>query len=92
MRKQTRELALCLDNSRTEASLIVGKVYPVVPDTRAAKDGLIRVIDESGEDYLFDGSQFAVVDFPLAVRRKILALQRPANLAMQRSSARGGRR
>ncbi|MEZ5286954.1 MAG: hypothetical protein R2712_19540 [Vicinamibacterales bacterium] len=47
----------------------------MVPDHRAAKDDLIRVIDESGEDYLFARKQFALVDFPRHVRRKILALE-----------------
>ena len=90
MRKQTREFALCLDNSGNEASLILGKVYRIVRDARAAKDDLVRIIDESGEDYLFDSSQFALVEFPQAVRRKILALQKPANPAMQRVAS--GRR
>ena len=76
MKRQTKEFALCLENTGNEASLILGKVYRVVPDTRAAKDDLVRLIDESGEDYLFARSQFAFVDFPQAVRRKILALQK----------------
>ena len=44
--------------------------------SRAANDDLVRIIDESGEDYLFDRTQFAFVDFPQAVRKKLLALQR----------------
>ena len=87
MKKHTRDFALCLENSGNEASLILGKVYPVVPDTRAAKDSLIRIIDESGEDYLFDRNQFVLVALPLAVRRKILALRKPANAAMQRTAS-----
>jgi hypothetical protein len=71
-----KPFALCLDNAGNEASLIVGKVYRIVPDVRAAKDDLVRIIDESGEDYLFDKTQFACVDFPQAVRKKLLALQR----------------
>jgi hypothetical protein len=90
MKRQAREFALCLENAGNEASLILGKVYPVIPDARAAKDDLIRIIDESGEDYLFDRSQFALVALPQAVRRKILALKKPANLAMQRPAS--GRR
>jgi hypothetical protein len=43
---------------------------------RAWKDDLLRVIDETGEDYLFDAEQFVLVDFPLSVRRTILKLQR----------------
>ena len=68
--------ALCLDNAGTEASLILGKVYRALPDPQAAKDDLVRVIDESGEDYLFARTQFAIVDFPQTVRRKLLALQK----------------
>jgi hypothetical protein len=74
--KPTKPFALCLENAGNEASLIVGKVYRIVPDPRAAKDDLVRIIDESGEDYLFDKTQFAFVDFPQAVRKKLLALQK----------------
>jgi hypothetical protein len=76
MKRFTKQFALCLDNEGNEASLIVGKVYPILPDPRAAKDSLVRVVDESGEDYLFARSQFAFVDFPESVRRKLLALRR----------------
>lgn len=76
MKRIARQFALCLDNEGHEASLIPGKVYRMVPDARAAKDDLIRVIDESGEDYLFARQQFVLVDFPQDVRRKILALER----------------
>lgn len=76
MKQRAKEFALCLDNAGNEASLILGKVYRIVPDARALKDQLVRVIDESGEDYLFARSQFAFVEFPQAVRRKILALQK----------------
>jgi len=71
--KRITQFALCLDNTGNEASSILGKVYAIVPDARAAKDNLIRVIDESGEDYLFARSQFEVVEFPQAVRRRLLA-------------------
>jgi hypothetical protein len=76
MKRFTKQFALCLDNEGNEASLIIGKVYPIIPDPRAAKDALVRVVDESGEDYLFARSQFAFVDFPDSVRRKLRALQR----------------
>ena len=68
--KHPTQFAACLDNAGNEASLIRGKIYPVVPDARAAKDELLRIIDESGDDYLFARSQFEVVEFPQAVRRK----------------------
>jgi len=76
MRRVTKQFALCLNNSGNEASLVLGKVYRIIPDARAAKDDLVRIIDECGEDYLFSRSQFAFVEFPQAVRKKILALQR----------------
>ena len=76
MKRFTKQFALCLDNEGNEASLVVGKVYPILPDSRAAKDALVRVIDESGEDYLFERTQFAFVDFPASIRRKLLALQK----------------
>jgi hypothetical protein len=76
MTRLTKQFALCLENAGNEASLILGKVYRVIPDTRAAKDGLVRIIDESGEDYLFEKEQFAFVELPQAARRKMLALQR----------------
>jgi hypothetical protein len=75
MKQSARQFALCLENEGNEASLILGKIYRIVPDARAAKDDLVRIVDESGEDYLFHKSQFAFVDFPQAVRKKILALQ-----------------
>ena len=76
MRRPTKQFALCLENGGNEASLILGKVYRILPDVRAAKDDLVRIIDESGDDYLFDKRQFAFVDFPQAVRNRILALQK----------------
>ena len=76
MKRLAKQFALCLENDGNEASLIRGKVYPVMPDPRAAKDGLVRIIDESGEDYLYQKDQFTFVDVPQAARKKILALQR----------------
>jgi hypothetical protein len=75
MKSRTKQFALCIDNGGYEVSLIPGKVYPILADARAARDGLVRVVDETGEDYLFDKSNFVFVDFPVAVRKKILALQ-----------------
>ena len=75
MKQSTKEFALCLDNAGNKASLILGKVYRVLPDARAGQDDLIRLVDESGEDYLFQKDQFVLVEFPAAVRKKILALQ-----------------
>ena len=65
--------ALCLINADDEASLIVGKIYRILPDARAAKDDLIRIVDESGEDYLYPQDQFVLVAFPKAVEKQIMA-------------------
>jgi hypothetical protein len=75
MKPPTKPFALCIDNADYEASLIRGKVYRILPDPRAAKDDFVRIIDESGEDYLFHKSHFVFVDFPQAVRKKLLALE-----------------
>jgi hypothetical protein len=74
MKQPKQAFALCLDNAANEASLILGKVYRIVPDLKAAQDDLVRIVDESGEDYLYHKSQFAFVDFPRAVAKKVLAL------------------
>ncbi len=75
MKQPVKKFALCLENQGNETSLILGKIYRILPDARAAKDDFVRIIDESGEDYLFHKSQFAFVDFPQSVRKRILALQ-----------------
>ena len=71
----TKPFALCIDNSDYQASLIPGKVYRILPDPRAARDALVRIVDESGEDYLYHRSHFVFVDFPHAVKKKILELE-----------------
>lgn len=75
MRAPSKPFALCIDNDGYQASLIPGKVYRILSDPRAAKDDLVRIIDESGEDYLYHKDHFVFVDFPPAVKRKILALE-----------------
>lgn len=72
MGKSARRLVICLDNKGNEASLERRKIYVILPDARAEKLGQVRVIDESGEDYLYDKRAFLAVDLPLAVRRAVL--------------------
>ena len=74
MKRPTKSFALCIDNTDYEASLILGKVYRILPDPRAAKDDLVGIVDESGEDYLYHKDHFVFVDFPKAVKKKILSL------------------
>ncbi len=75
MKPRTKPFALCVDNTDYKASLIPGKVYRVLTDPRAAKDDLVRIVDESGEDYLYHKSHFVFVDFPPAVKKKIRAME-----------------
>jgi len=49
---------ICIDNQGYEASLQEFKLYRALPDAAAEADGMVRVIDESGEDYLFSNSHF----------------------------------
>ena len=62
-----KKFAICIDNSSYPVSLELHKVYRVIPDDAAAKDGDLRVIDESGEDYLFSAQRFLLVDFPVDI-------------------------
>ena len=55
---------LCLDNGGYPESLEVRKVYAVLPDERAAADDFIRVIDETGEDYLYPAKYFVPIQLP----------------------------
>ncbi|MGO4884361.1 MAG: hypothetical protein ACLP59_26600 [Bryobacteraceae bacterium] len=75
MKAQPKSFALCIDNSGYRASLVLGKVYRILPDAAGAKDDLVRIVDESGEDYLYHKGHFVFVDFPPAVKKKILALE-----------------
>jgi len=75
MKAPTTLFALCVDNTEYRASLILGKVYRIIPDPRAAEDDLVRIVDESGEDYLYHKSHFVFVNFPKAIAKKILALE-----------------
>jgi hypothetical protein len=72
MRRTSKRLVICLDNSGYEASLERRKIYVAIPDSRAARLGQIRVVDESGEDYLYPEERFVEADLPLATRRAIL--------------------
>lgn len=78
MKEMRKRFALCVDNSDYEVSLIPGKVYLVVPDQKAARDDLVRIVDESGEDYLYHKSYFAFVDFPKSVEIKLMELENSA--------------
>jgi hypothetical protein len=64
--------ALCLNNEGYKASLEVGKLYRTIADASAAAAGLMRVIDESGEEYAFSAERFYVVQLPQNVEKVLL--------------------
>lgn len=64
---------VCVQNTDYGASLILRKLYEVLPDDDAASDGYLRVIDESGEDYLYPENWFAPIELPQAVEEALLA-------------------
>jgi len=65
----TGQFLLCVSNESCPASLEVRKVYQALPDPVAASRGFVRVIDESGEDYLYPSECFVAVELPQAAAR-----------------------
>jgi len=63
----------CIRNDEYPASLEARKLYRVLPDASALKRGLVRVIDESGEDYLYPARYFLAVSLPQRVKRAVAA-------------------
>ena len=70
-RGKQRGFVLCVRNGGYEASLERRKLYPMIPDPDAAANDQIRVIDESGEDYLFPKRLFVALELPAPVRRAL---------------------
>jgi hypothetical protein len=64
--------AVCVDDSEYPASLEVHKIYRVIPDQDAERDGDVRIIDESGEDYLYPGKYFVAIDLPQEAERALM--------------------
>ncbi len=73
MRSTAKRFVVCLENEGYEVALERRKIYRVLPDADAAKHRQIRVIDESGDDYLYPQRVFAPIELPQAVRRAVLA-------------------
>lgn len=67
------QFAICIKNEEYPASLQLWKVYRVLPDEKGARHNMIRVIDESGEDYLFSADYFVPVELPQAAESAFLA-------------------
>jgi hypothetical protein len=72
LKKTALKFAVCVNNSAYPASLELHKIYRVLPDEDAALDGDLRVIDESGEDYLYPAKRFVPIAVPPAVQKSLL--------------------
>ena len=71
-KRSAPRFVVCIDNSSYEASLELHKIYQVVPDLDGLEDGDLRVIDESGEDYLYSTDRFFAIDIPEPLERAML--------------------
>ncbi|HEY4641108.1 MAG TPA: hypothetical protein VII75_07165 [Thermoanaerobaculia bacterium] len=69
--EQTKRFAICLE-ADSEDDVELQKVYPVIDDADAEKDGMIRVVDESGEDYLYETARFLVLTLPATEAHTLL--------------------
>lgn len=69
----SEQLVVCLDNEGYTASLERRKIYIALPDPDADKNGLLRVIDESGEDYLYPKASFGSITLPEPLKKAVLA-------------------
>jgi hypothetical protein len=66
------KFVVCVWNEGYEASLERNKIYAVIEDPAAAADGDLRIIDESGEDYLYSAAWFIAIDVPDRVQESVL--------------------
>ncbi len=66
-------LVVCVKNTGAEVSLELRKIYAVISDVGAKKHKLVRIIDESGEDYLYPEAFFVPVSLPPATRQAVLS-------------------
>ena len=64
--------AICVSNERCD-DLQIWKLYRVLPDAKASEVGCLRVVDESGEDYLYPAGRFMVLELPRNMRARLLA-------------------
>lgn len=79
---KNHQFAVCVSNRGHEASLEMRKLYQVLPDADAAKHQQIRIIDESGEDYLYPAKAFDLVALPANVAERVHRAQAgPSNRA-----------
>jgi hypothetical protein len=83
----SRSFALCVESGGME-DLEARKLYQILPDREAAREGYIRIVDESGEDYIYPSDLFVPVRLPAAVVRRLRASIRSRSTSARRSSRR----
>lgn len=76
MRTLSRDIrfAICL-SAKAEDDLKTGKVYRILPDPKADEVGCLRVVDESGEDYLYSAKRFLLMDLSPKARARLLKMR-----------------
>jgi hypothetical protein len=72
-RPRSKQLMVCINNDGYPVSLEKRKIYVALPDADAEKRGLVRVIDESGEAYLYAKALFRAIALPASVKKAVLA-------------------
>jgi hypothetical protein len=72
-KSQIKQLVVCVGNEGYPTSLEKRKIYVSLRDAAAEKHGLLRIVDESGEDYLYPKAFFRSIALPHAVKRAVLA-------------------
>jgi len=70
---QAKQLVVCVNNDGYPVSLEKRKIYVALPDADAEKHGLMRIIDESGDEYLYSKALFRSIALPESVRKAVLA-------------------
>jgi hypothetical protein len=70
--RTSQQFAVCVKNEGYEASLERNKIYMVLRDEEAEKEGNVRIVDESGEDYLYPADWFVAMQVPKAVEASLL--------------------
>ncbi len=70
---QAKQLVVCVDNDGYAASLEKRKIYVSFRDAAAGKHGLLRIVDESGDDYLYPKTFFRSIALPQSVKKAVLA-------------------
>ncbi len=70
---RAKQLVVCIDNDGYAASLEKRKIYVALPDSDAEQHGLLRIVDESGDDYLYPKALFRLIELPDTVRKAVLA-------------------